>query len=210
LTHLAWPKSASGIVVQALLVWDPKTSNQSLRQLFTKFVSWFRGTFSLCMDGKQSDQKLAELKQRRQILLAIRNHLISYMTTKTPGLKEVWHKIFYFRIFLWKISVPRAPEYSIGAVSNFAQKICGDILAVSCSLVSTTPVINPCHGFSVIAGVIDTGDKLSPMTITPVNRVCGMFIDTVFCGSSSSHGGILVLVLVTEKPFFYVYKNTNT
>jgi hypothetical protein len=27
------------------------------------------------------------------------------------------------------------------------------------SLVSTTPAINPCQGFSVIAGVIDTGDK---------------------------------------------------
>ncbi len=25
--------------------------------------------------------------------------------------------------------------------------------------VSTTPAINPCHGFSVIAGVVDTGNK---------------------------------------------------
>ena len=25
--------------------------------------------------------------------------------------------------------------------------------------VSMTPAINPCHGFSVIAGVVDTGDK---------------------------------------------------
>jgi hypothetical protein len=32
-------------------------------------------------------------------------------------------------------------------------------LAISCSSVSMTPVINPCHGFSVIAGVVDTGDK---------------------------------------------------
>jgi hypothetical protein len=24
---------------------------------------------------------------------------------------------------------------------------------------STTPAINPCHGFSVITGAIDTGDK---------------------------------------------------
>jgi hypothetical protein len=42
--------------------------------------------------------------------------------------------------------------------------------AISCSAVSTTPAknlspvsttraINPCHGFSVIAGVVDTGDK---------------------------------------------------
>jgi hypothetical protein len=27
------------------------------------------------------------------------------------------------------------------------------------SPVSLTPAINPCHGFSVIAGVVDTGDK---------------------------------------------------
>jgi hypothetical protein len=64
--------------------------------------------------------------------------------------------------------------------------------------VSTTPANNPCHGFSVIAGAIDTGDKfltgeqllpgdnnigdkfiasdndtveqLSPTTTTPVNN----------------------------------------
>jgi hypothetical protein len=28
-----------------------------------------------------------------------------------------------------------------------------------CSPVSLTPAIHPCHGFSVIAGVVDTGDK---------------------------------------------------
>jgi hypothetical protein len=44
--------------------------------------------------------------------------------------------------------------------------------------VSTTPAINPCHGFSVIPGVVDTGDKcitgvndtgdqLSPVTTKP-------------------------------------------
>ncbi len=37
-------------------------------------------------------------------------------------------------------------------------------LATSCSVVSTTPAkklpaINPCHGFSVIASVVDIGDK---------------------------------------------------
>jgi hypothetical protein len=53
--------------------------------------------------------------------------------------------------------------------------------------VSTTPANNPCHGFSVIAGVVDTGDKfltgeqlspvtttkainLSQVTMTPVNN----------------------------------------
>jgi hypothetical protein len=32
-------------------------------------------------------------------------------------------------------------------------------LAINCSAVSKTPAINPCHGFSVIANVIDTDDK---------------------------------------------------
>jgi hypothetical protein len=33
--------------------------------------------------------------------------------------------------------------------------------AISCSPVSLTPVSNPCQGFSVIAGVVDTGDKFN-------------------------------------------------
>jgi hypothetical protein len=44
-----------------------------------------------------------------------------------------------------------------------------------------TPANNPCHGFSVIAGVVDTGDKfltsvvdtgeqLLPVTTTPLNN----------------------------------------
>jgi hypothetical protein len=66
--------------------------------------------------------------------------------------------------------------------------------AINLSPVSTTPTINPCHGFSVIADVVDTGDKfiggdnntgeqfspvtatpsiyLLPVTMTPVIRVC--------------------------------------
>ncbi len=47
--------------------------------------------------------------------------------------------------------------------------------AKSCSAVSTTPAISPCHGFSVIAGVVDTrdkfivdiGDQLSAVTMIP-------------------------------------------
>jgi hypothetical protein len=41
------------------------------------------------------------------------------------------------------------------------------------SAVPTTPVVNLCHGLSVISGVVDTGDKfitgeqLSPVTTTP-------------------------------------------
>jgi hypothetical protein len=31
--------------------------------------------------------------------------------------------------------------------------------AINLSPVSLKPVINPCHGFSVIAGVVDAGDK---------------------------------------------------
>ncbi len=33
--------------------------------------------------------------------------------------------------------------------------------AINCSAVSTTPVFNPCHGVSVIASVVDTGDKFT-------------------------------------------------
>jgi hypothetical protein len=46
------------------------------------------------------------------------------------------------------------------------------------SAVSLTPVINLCHRFSLIGGVVDTGDKfitvvaekLSPGTTTPMNN----------------------------------------
>ncbi len=68
--------------------------------------------------------------------------------------------------------------------------------AIRCSPVSTTSAINPCHWFSVIAGVVDTGEKfitgdnytdeqLSPVTTTPVIRVCGMSIDVCFHGGSN-------------------------
>jgi hypothetical protein len=50
--------------------------------------------------------------------------------------------------------------------------------AINCSVVSTTPAINPCHGFSMIAGDnntsdkfitadTDTGEQLLPVTMTP-------------------------------------------
>jgi hypothetical protein len=73
---------------------------------------------------------------------------------------------------------------------------------ISCSPMSVTPAINHCHGFSVIAGVFDNGDKFiasdndtgeqfSPVTTTPainllpvimtlVNRVLGEFMGRVF------------------------------
>ncbi len=39
--------------------------------------------------------------------------------------------------------------------------------AKSLSPVSTTPAINPCHGFSVIAGVVNTNDKfISGVNVT--------------------------------------------
>jgi hypothetical protein len=46
--------------------------------------------------------------------------------------------------------------------------------------VSTLPANNPCHGFSVIAGVVDTGDKFFTsvsntgeqlLSLTPVNSL---------------------------------------
>jgi hypothetical protein len=36
---------------------------------------------------------------------------------------------------------------------------------ISCSPVSKTPAINPCHGFSVIAGVVDPVTNFSPLPI---------------------------------------------
>jgi hypothetical protein len=38
------------------------------------------------------------------------------------------------------------------------------------SPVSTTPAINLCHGFLVISGVVDIGDKFSPVLLTPLNN----------------------------------------
>jgi hypothetical protein len=48
----------------------------------------------------------------------------------------------------------------------------------SCSAVSTTPAISSCHGFSVIAGVVDTGDKFIVDTGDQLSAVCheGYFI----------------------------------
>ncbi len=37
-------------------------------------------------------------------------------------LKGVWHEILDLSFFSW-ISVPQAPEYSIGAVSNFVENL---------------------------------------------------------------------------------------
>jgi hypothetical protein len=90
---------------------------------------------------------------------------------------------FQLQVFSF-ISVPHAPKYSIGAISNFFEclSLVSTTSAISCSPVSTTLAINPCHGFSVIAGVVDTGNKfnagvintdeqLSPVTRTPMINV---------------------------------------
>jgi hypothetical protein len=75
-----------------------------------------------------------------------------------------------------------------------------EILANEC--LSTAPAINSCHGFSVIASVVDTGDKfiigdndtgeqlssvtktpaicLFLVTMTPVNRVWGCLWMSLF------------------------------
>jgi len=42
--------------------------------------------------------------------------------------------------------------------------------AISCSSVSTTPAINPCHGFSVIAGVVIPVTNLLPVLLSLVNN----------------------------------------
>ncbi len=85
---------------------------------------------------------------------------------------------------------PPGPQAFHRGRFEFFSKICWDIrelmFAKSCSAVSTTPAknlssvsftpaISPCHWFSVIAGVVDTGDKfivdtgdqLSAVTMTP-------------------------------------------
>jgi hypothetical protein len=72
---------------------------------------------------------------------------------------------------------------------NFFQKFSENVyhpvsttLVISCLAVSTTPAknlspmsltpaINPCHGFSVIAGVIDTGDKFITGVVVTGDRL---------------------------------------
>ncbi len=79
-----------------------------------------------------------------------------------------------------------------------------------------TPAINPCHGFSVLAGVVKTGDKvktgdndtgeqllpvtktptinLLPVTTTLVIRVCGVSMDASFRGGwNETIGGCVQL-----------------
>jgi hypothetical protein len=61
--------------------------------------------------------------------------------------------------------------------------------AVNSSLVSTTPAINPCHGFSVIAGVLIPAINLSPLTMTPVNNIaCDKNTGVKFIASDNSTG----------------------
>ncbi len=81
---------------------------------------------------------------------------------------------------------PQGPEvFHLGYI-EFCRKI-GEIFAneclspvsitpvISCSSVPATQAIIPCHGFSVIVGVVDTetgdndtSEQLSPVTTTPV------------------------------------------
>jgi hypothetical protein len=54
---------------------------------------------------------------------------------------------------------PRPPSiFSIEAVLNIFENL-QRYSQMNVSPVSTTPVLSPCHRFSVIAGVVDTGDK---------------------------------------------------
>ncbi len=88
----------------------------------------------------------------------------------TYSLKGVWHEIFDLRFYSW-ISVPQAHKYSIGAVLNFfenSRKYLRINVYHRCQRHWRKAVqwcqwhrrkIYPCHGFSVITGVVDTGDK---------------------------------------------------
>jgi hypothetical protein len=68
---------------------------------------------------------------------------------------------------------------------------------ISCSPVSTLPAIIPCHGFSVIVGVVDTdtgyndtSEQLSPVTTTLVmcfKKIC------------NCPNGVLRVPLINEK-----------
>jgi hypothetical protein len=82
------------------------------------------------------------------------------MTTLPPPLKGSLTRDFRIQVF---ISVHRATKYSNGAVLNFFKnsRYTGDKLTLLTNLspVLLRPVINSCHGFSGIAGVIDSGDK---------------------------------------------------
>jgi hypothetical protein len=51
-------------------------------------------------------------------------------------------------------------------------------LVISCSPDLTTPAINTCHGFSVIAGVFDTDDKFINLAAV---LVIVMICDHVTC-----------------------------
>jgi hypothetical protein len=89
--------------------------------------------------------------------------------------------------------------------------------AISCSPVPTTPgtnLINPCYGFSVIAGVVDTGDKfiactttlainLLPVTTMLVIRVCGVSMEASFHGSSNETIGGRVRLRQPEISLFW-------
>jgi hypothetical protein len=84
-----------------------------------------------------------------------------------------WGRFEFFRKFAEIIAnlclspVSTTPAINLSPVSM--------TLAKSLSAVSLTPAINPCHGFSVIAGVVDTGDKF----ITGVNDTGKQFISGV-------------------------------
>jgi hypothetical protein len=76
------------------------------------------------------------------------------------------------------ISVPRAPEYLVVAVSNSLENSQRySRMNVLSPMSMTPPVIKPCHEFSVFAGVVDIGDKFiagdNDAGEQGVWRVCG-------------------------------------
>jgi hypothetical protein len=57
--------------------------------------------------------------------------------------------------------------FSFGGLRGLLSGYVGCLWMQLFSAVSLTPAINLCHGFSLIGGVVDTGEKLLLVTTTP-------------------------------------------
>jgi hypothetical protein len=108
--------------------------------------------------------------------------------TPSPEIKGSLTRDFRLQFFS-RIGIPWAPAYSIGPFQICSKNSRRWSRMTSCSPVSTTPAIIPCHGFSVIAGVVDTdtgdndtSEQLSPVTTTPV--MCFKKIRIILMGNS--------------------------
>ncbi len=87
-------------------------------------------------------------------------------------LKGVWHEIFDFKFFSMN-QFPLAPEYSVGQFWIFT-KIRGDI-----------------RNFVFVAGVVVTGEKLSPVLTTPMINLYIRIFPQIFVKIRNGSHGIL-------------------